>query len=483
MQSAAFPELMPELTPISEALRRRLPRWDPRVWGGQEVLEVTAARRTGTGLRHVGLAWARAHAQRLRAHQSHARTQSARDEATPPIRAQHAPAVEHLKRPARASTDLGGVGGPQAARTRAALPTPQSDAAEDRRRWAPRDHATGELVEARTYQPYGATESDYRPERWKGYREDYGFTGKEEDVEVGLQYFGKRFLSPYLGRWISADPLGVHGPGLADLNLYAYVAGAVLQAVDPLGLTCGETKSCAAAGGVEATTDYDAAPSTTFTVTVRRFAPFKEFGVGFHGDAGSRGVTTDGSGGFSTSPEVSSRITTVVKVEGEAVQQESYSSVSTHPWTSPGVSVPDVSVDAHPTSTIDGHVDLQVAGANPLTWTQGHLSPAPFGPDIDTDMSIDYEQIGQSLRIAGTAWGDDFPNLEVFATDSAGNSFMLGTFQTGGGRDTGPLRLFGAGEREGEDQLLEFDAQVQVDEAGEFMSSPNVSSSSGPVEE
>ena len=62
------------------------------------------------------------------------------------------------------------------------------------------------------------------------------FTGKEEDVEVGLQYFGKRYLSPYLGRWISADPLAVHVPGSADLNLYAYVRGAVLKNVDPLGL-------------------------------------------------------------------------------------------------------------------------------------------------------------------------------------------------------------------------------------------------------
>jgi RHS repeat-associated protein len=98
------------------------------------------------------------------------------------------------------------------------------------------DHASGELVEARTYQPYGATESDYRPDRWKGYRADYGFTGKEEDVEVGLQYFGKRYLSPYLGRWISADPLAVHVPGSADLNLYAYVTGRVLKSTDPLGL-------------------------------------------------------------------------------------------------------------------------------------------------------------------------------------------------------------------------------------------------------
>jgi RHS repeat-associated protein len=104
------------------------------------------------------------------------------------------------------------------------------------------DKDSSELVEAETYQGYGAKESDYRPDRWKGYRDDYGFTGKEEDIEFGVVYFGKRFYSPGLNRWLSADPLGVHGPGKADLNLYAYVSGRVLQNVDPLGLesTAGE---------------------------------------------------------------------------------------------------------------------------------------------------------------------------------------------------------------------------------------------------
>lgn len=98
------------------------------------------------------------------------------------------------------------------------------------------DLATGELVERGTYQAYGGSESDYRPGRWKGFREDYGFTGKEEDVEVGLQYFGKRYLAPLLNRWVSADPLAVQQPGRADANVYAYVSGQALKAVDPLGL-------------------------------------------------------------------------------------------------------------------------------------------------------------------------------------------------------------------------------------------------------
>ncbi len=39
-----------------------------------------------------------------------------------------------------------------------------------------------------------------------------------------------------LQRWISPDPLAIHAPGEADLNLYAYVHGRVLVAVDPVGL-------------------------------------------------------------------------------------------------------------------------------------------------------------------------------------------------------------------------------------------------------
>ncbi|MCL2824471.1 MAG: RHS repeat-associated core domain-containing protein, partial [Polyangiaceae bacterium] len=79
-------------------------------------------------------------------------------------------------------------------------------------------------------------ESSYRTDEFGEFREDYRFTGKEDDVEVGLIYFGARYYAPLLGRWISADPLAVHSPGAADLNLFAYVHGRVFVAVDPVGL-------------------------------------------------------------------------------------------------------------------------------------------------------------------------------------------------------------------------------------------------------
>src|SRR5690606_15242019 len=69
------------------------------------------------------------------------------------------------------------------------------------------------------------------------------------DVEVGLTYFGKRYLNPLLGRWVSADPLAIHAPGQADLNVYAYVSGHILKSVDPLGLD--ENSGCGAGDGCD----------------------------------------------------------------------------------------------------------------------------------------------------------------------------------------------------------------------------------------
>lgn len=99
------------------------------------------------------------------------------------------------------------------------------------------DKDSSELVERTSYQAFGATESDLRPERWGASRNEFKFTAKEEDVEVGITYFGARYYSARLGRWMSADPLTIHALG-ADPNPYAYVGGRVTSFVDPLGLDC-----------------------------------------------------------------------------------------------------------------------------------------------------------------------------------------------------------------------------------------------------
>src|SRR5262249_51241114 len=79
------------------------------------------------------------------------------------------------------------------------------------------------------------SESDYYP--WGGELQflnndsnHYKFTGKERDIETGLDYFGARYYSNGLGRFITPDwsttPVPVPYADLTDpqsLNQYSYV--------------------------------------------------------------------------------------------------------------------------------------------------------------------------------------------------------------------------------------------------------------------
>lgn len=97
------------------------------------------------------------------------------------------------------------------------------------------DHDTSELVERPAYLAYGAVDSDYRPSRWASLREDVRYTGHWDNAEVGLIYFGARYYSPRLARFISPDPLTIHALG-GDTNPYALVRGSPLRYVDSFGL-------------------------------------------------------------------------------------------------------------------------------------------------------------------------------------------------------------------------------------------------------
>ena len=73
-------------------------------------------------------------------------------------------------------------------------------------------------------------------EKWDLHPRDFVDVCAGGEATAGSSLFGKRYLIPALGTWASPDPLAVHSPGSADLNLYAFVHGRLLAAVDPTGL-------------------------------------------------------------------------------------------------------------------------------------------------------------------------------------------------------------------------------------------------------
>jgi RHS repeat-associated protein len=61
----------------------------------------------------------------------------------------------------------------------------------------------------------------------------YRFSTKQYLADLGLNYFGYRFYSPAMGRWLNRDPLGETG----GINLYAFVQNDPVNLIDPDGLS------------------------------------------------------------------------------------------------------------------------------------------------------------------------------------------------------------------------------------------------------
>ncbi|ODS37095.1 MAG: hypothetical protein A7316_02205 [Candidatus Altiarchaeales archaeon WOR_SM1_86-2] len=78
------------------------------------------------------------------------------------------------------------------------------------------------------YYPYGAT-------REGGSKEKYLFTGQEHDSETGLYYYGARYYSPEVRRFVQADPVIMEPYDPQYLNRYSYVLNNPLMYNDPTG--------------------------------------------------------------------------------------------------------------------------------------------------------------------------------------------------------------------------------------------------------
>jgi RHS repeat-associated protein len=89
------------------------------------------------------------------------------------------------------------------------------------------------IISYEEYYPYGSTSYQAvrsQTETPKRYR----FTGKERDEETGLYYYGARYYAAWLGKWTSADPIGI----VDGINLFVYARNNPLIYTDPTGTQC-----------------------------------------------------------------------------------------------------------------------------------------------------------------------------------------------------------------------------------------------------
>jgi len=92
----------------------------------------------------------------------------------------------------------------------------------------------GQIISYEEYTPYGSTSYQAGRSVAEVSLKRYRYTGKERDEETGFAYHGARYYAPWLGRWASADPVGIlDGP-----NLYAYGHLNPLTYSDPTGTQC-----------------------------------------------------------------------------------------------------------------------------------------------------------------------------------------------------------------------------------------------------
>jgi RHS repeat-associated protein len=112
------------------------------------------------------------------------------------------------------------------------------------------------IISYEEFYPYGSTSFEAAKTASEVSRKRYRYTGKERDEETGLCYFGARYYSCWLGRWISCDA----SPGGA-VNCYWYASSNPVGRTDPDGNDDKPATSPDAGAPLAASPDAGATPA------------------------------------------------------------------------------------------------------------------------------------------------------------------------------------------------------------------------------
>lgn len=167
--------------------------------------------------------------------------------------------------------------------------------------------ADAKVISYEEYHPFGTTAYQAKSTTIKSAAKRYRYTGMERDEETGLEYHSARYYLPWLGRWLSADPVGI-GDGV---NIYNYCQGNPVMFNDSSGHQADETPTTSfgitidSSGGTTVgpflnlpgpgtSTPYNLSPEATCYGVHPTLGVYMQLGIG----------SECGAGGFSTSLSV-----------------------------------------------------------------------------------------------------------------------------------------------------------------------------------
>ncbi|EGV42115.1 hypothetical protein BZARG_367 [Bizionia argentinensis JUB59] len=119
-----------------------------------------------------------------------------------------------------------------------------------------------EIVEENNYYPFGGSHKGYN-NVINGVHHPYGFAGKEENDELGLQWmdFGARNYDKWLGRWMNLDPLA---EDMTRHSPYNYAFDNPIYYIDPDGMSPFDNYKIYANGSILRQKTNDATDTFTF---------------------------------------------------------------------------------------------------------------------------------------------------------------------------------------------------------------------------
>jgi RHS repeat-associated protein len=89
-----------------------------------------------------------------------------------------------------------------------------------------------QVISYEEYYPYGSTSYQAVDKSINSAAKRYRYTGKERDEETGFYYHGARYYAPWVGRWLSPDPLGLTN----SINIFTAMQDNPLKYSDPTGM-------------------------------------------------------------------------------------------------------------------------------------------------------------------------------------------------------------------------------------------------------